>query len=420
MKIKMSNYLWVIIFLFAQFNLKAKDTLSLEHLRPYTYNFKIDNSEIDGPGKQVLLEAIQASSIVMLGNHSRSKNEYDFSKSLVHLLGGLDFGESILGVGPASAEVIKFYLEKEDDPLKIFKLLNNKYKIPAGDRNYTSIPEFKSIEAGEYFRELLQNNMSFSSVGVDVWTSYKMILNENYIRYNDGMKDELKDLHESSMRLLDSLYLNIEQQDNDNLHDFTSTLNSSKVFGTYMEALSKYESLNSMLEALNFSIDYWTMYGEKKFFLKNKLSAQRNKRLLKEWTDANDINYASDKIFITMWRQLQAKGFTANGFYGIGNTLNELAEFNGNSSLNISLLQRYFDDNGEIIDRSESLGHFSKVFKDFVPLGQKDIWTLIDLRSFNEDFHWGNYEYEKFFENVFRRYDMIIIPSIDSATKSNF
>ena len=118
-----------------------------------------------------------------------------------------------------------------------------------------------------------------------------------------------------------------------------------------------------------------------------------------------------------MWHGHLAKGQTRNGFYGIGNTLLELSEYHDRKILVIAVFRRYYKEGNDVKDILEESSPYCK---EVIALGQKDKWTLIDLRPFTEVFYWGARPYGKELSTLMSRYDMILIPKTDYKTSYNY
>lgn len=117
-----------------------------------------------------------------------------------------------------------------------------------------------------------------------------------------------------------------------------------------------------------------------------------------------------------------SKGFSPLSLYEVGNTLNELAEYHGNSALNIGFMSRFYEEDSTLKDNSLSENRYFKNRKPLLQMGQKTEWVVIDLRKLRGGFF---YYPQKFKLNtniaeLIQRYDLLVIPKTEIEGISNY
>jgi len=269
------------------------------------------------------------------------------------------------------------------------------------------------LEATKFLQSTIEKNWSIIGTGTESWTSYKMLVEELYGNLSEEQQKVNIVEYEAVIKLLDTEYASVTQQSQTSVFAFTSVLKSSQIFNGFLANMDTFSQNKAIVEALKFSLDFWWMYGNKEFYKKNKQQAKRNKLLLARTLDNQKFNFKKDKLFIKMFVNHLAKGTTVSGFYGVGNMLPELTEYQGNNSLSIALTRRFYKNNGEVKDVMASESFKYNSFKELVPLGKKEEWVLIDLRPFNKEFYFKGVHMNTEMHKIITRYDMIVIPKTD-------
>ena len=408
-----------ILLMFLSLTIEGQDSLTSKDLERFSFPFQLTEDGFVGLGADVLTEAISKSKVVMLGGHHGSKHELDFASSLINLLDQSSFNKMILEIGPATADVLSGMLKENNNATEVLKAINAQYALKSNSLNYPPIPDLRSVEAAQMIQNAIDHEWRIEAIGTESWTGYKMVSDLLYQNLTVENKEYYKDLYHQVSLLFDSLYSEVDKENNEELLKLTTALKESTVFSDYLDKLSLFPNNIDAVNSLRFSIEHRWMYGRKEFFKKNKVNAKHNKQLLSKLLNSMDFDFKNDKLFVQMWRQHLAKGTTANGFYGVGNMLSELAAYHDGESLNIAFLRRYHKNGDYIIDGAIEPDYFSKPMKQFASLGKQDQWVLIDLRPFNEVYNWGPYKISSMTKTISKRYDMIVIPKMDIAAIRN-
>ena len=411
--------LWLLI-LACSCNAIGQDSLSIEDLQKYRYPFRVENGIFHGKGAEILTAAIANAHITMLGDNYRSTLESEFTDALISELDRNHYKTMVVETGNASGIVLNQLVEESIQIIPVFKALNQQYGIGNKDNPLVPIPDFKSIEAAQYLQKAIDKGWSTLAIGTESWTSYKMLTNKLYENLSVANQKAHQPLYQATIALLDKQYANITTQNYADVLTFATAIKSSKAFNDFIAQMAYYELNQPIIEALQFSIDYWQMYGNRNFYKKNKLQAKRNKKLLTQTLNNNKFDFQKDKLFIKMFVNHLAKGTTVNGFFGVGNMLQEQTAYHGHSSLNIAIARRFYENKRAVKDIMDSPNFKYVNFQDLIPLGQKKEWTLIDLRPFNEAFFWEGKTMSVAMHKIISRYDMLVIPKVDSNATINY
>lgn len=410
---KLGFILFGFISFFYSHNLSGQDTLNLNDLKKFSYPFSLENGKFEGLGGEVLIKAIEEAHITMLGDDTRSKLESEFTEALIDELDHNHYKTMVVETGNASGKVIHQLSKSEEQFISNIKALNQKYGIGQKENPLVPIPDFKTLEATKFLQSALQKDWSIIGIGTEAWTSYKMLVDELYNNLSKEQQKENVASYEATIKLLDTQYTTISRQGQSGVFAFTSALKASQEFNDFIATMNTFSQNKATVEALRFSLDFWWMYGNKEFHKKNNLQAKRNKLSLARTLDSQKFDFKKDKLFIKMFVNHLARGTTVSGFYGVGNMLHEMTEYQGNTSLSIALTRRFYNSDGAIKDVIDSEGFKYNSFKELVPLGKKEEWVLIDLRPFNKEFYFEGVHMNTEMHKIITRYDMIVIPKTD-------
>lgn len=135
----------------------------------------------------------------------------------------------------------------------------------------------------------------------------------------------------------------------------------------------------------------------------------------------SNFDYSEDKTLIKTGGIHSAKGLNNYSMYDIGITIFEVAKFNGNGSINSIFLSRFEKDNDTIIDALDAHSWYSNSFKDFIQMGKRDEWAIIDLRPLKNTFYYKrDYLVNDRIKEYFDRYDLIIITPMEINPLPNY
>ena len=398
----------------------GQDSITIQDLEKFTYTFSIQNNQFQGEGAEILIKAIAKSHITMLGENAGSKLEHQFTNALIDELDRNNYKNMVLEVGGASGELINKMAENSELTSQKIKRLNQQYLLEKKGRTFVPILELKSVEGIQSLENANQKEWTFLSVGVEPWTSYKLHTNELYDNLLPKNKKAYQKLFQETIAFLDQQYKTIQAHNSDEVFRFISQIKSSKPFNEFLDKMTICEGNREIIKALQESIEYYWMYGNKAFYKKNIWSAKQDKMKLAQDLKKQNFDFKEDKLFVKMWWKHLSKSMSANGAYGVGNMLFEMASYHGKESLTIGIVRRFSKNGDEVNDALQATDGYNKRYKELIQLGKKEEWVLVDLRPFIKEFYYGNYIQSDGLYKMFSRYDILVIPKMDEATTSNY
>lgn len=401
-------------------NAFAQDSITIQDLEQFSYIFSIENDGFYGKGGEVLSKAITNAHITMLGEDAGSKLEHQFANALINELDQNNYKKMVLETGGGGGQLIKKMARNSELNSQTIKALNQKYLIKKKESTFVPILELRNLEAIQSIENANNRGWTLLSVGDEPWTSYKMLVDDLYDNLLPNNKQAYQDLYQETTAFLDQQYQAINAHNSDEVHQLMSQLKSAKCFNDFLDKMTICEGNRATITAIQQSIEYWSMYGNKQFYEKNIWSAKRDKKKLAEDLRKENFDFKKDKLFVKMYRSHLSKSMAPSGAFGVGNMLSELASYHGNESLSIGFVRRFYNDGKVVKDLSLATDGFNKIFKEMVQLGKKEEWVLVDLRPFVKEFYYGNYILSNGLYRMFTRYDMLVIPKLDSKATANY
>lgn len=329
----------------------------------------------------------------------------------------MDYKKIVLEEGLFSGKLLSS-IGQSTAPIKRTEELNHKYSFRKNEYIRTPIQILNSSEGLEFIQEVAEKDWTIFAVGLEDWASYGMLVDELYSNIPKANQYKLKKLYQETKEVLDLAYRDFGKLNNEGVLGFMNALYRTGTVNSYLAEMENFEVNKELIYHFKKSLEYWKAYGNKRFFEKNVLSIEEAKERLAFQLKRDGFDFSKDKVFVKMFIGHLAKGITGNGFYGVGSMLHEMAEYYEKRSLTIGLIPRFYEKGEGTEDYVDSDLYYLQIFNEFIPMGKRDEWVLIDLRTFNEKFLYGPYHTSAEFRKVVARYDMLIIPKTDGDLSS--
>ncbi len=401
-------------------NAFGQDSITIQDLEQFSHTFSIEADGFHGAGGEILSKAIANAHITMLGEDVGSKLEHQFTNALINELDQNNYKKMVMETGGGSGGLINKMAKNSKLTSQNIKALNQKYLLEKKGSIFVPILELRSVEAIQSIENANNRGWSFLSVGVEPWTSYKMLADDLYSNLLPKNKQTYQKLYEESIAFLDQQYEAINAHNSDEVLKLMSQIKAAECFNSFLDKMAICADNKATIKAIQESIEFWWMYGNKKYYEKNIWSAKQDKKKLAEDLKKNNFDFKKDKLFVKMYRKYLSKSMAVSGAYGVGNMLLEMANYHGNESLSIGVIRRFYEDGDAVKDSAQATDGFNKRYKELVSLGKKEEWVLVDLRPFIKEFYYGNYIQSDGLYKMFTRYDMLVIPKTDSKATANY
>ena len=412
----MSKYFIALLAVCLAAYSSAQDTLSTEQLAPITYSFQVENGRIKGKGADFLIEEMSKAQFTMIGEYHGSMRISELTNAMIPILDGLGYKDLVLEVGPITGQILNG-LNKEV-PQKL-KAINEKYLVVDGDGDHiTPIPFFSNVEDADFLATAKANGWNLIGIDQEFLTGFPMLIDIMFENLNKEARIKNQPLYQRAVDSLKMYQVDYISKDI-SLYD---RIKKSEILQNYFEAVSE-EPLNvAVVDAFKKSNHIYWLYSQRQWFENNATRITYMKEQLRTQLLQKDFDISKDKLLIKMGGYHLSKGFSPLGLYEVGNTLNELAAFHGNSTLNIAFSNRYYTEEGQVIDILESTQEYQQRYKDLDQMGRKDEWVVIDLRPMIKGHFYRpvKYKFNKYIKDLVKRYDLLIIPRTEISPTPNY
>ena len=410
------RYHILTIFLFVSFHILGQDTLTTSDLEPYTYYFTIEDSEMKGEGAEFLKSELSKAQYTMIGEYHGSKQISIFTKALIKKLDQVGYKTMGLEVGPISGSVLNSFSENASDQLLA---VNNRYGIMESDGYLNSpIPFFAHKADADFLHEAKDSGWQLFGIDQEFTYGYPMLMDMLYENLSSENKNQLLSL-QSDMKDSMEVYMEDYVAGNSRL---SVSLDSSQFYQDYLRHMA-IEPLNRpIIDALNASCHIYGLNASRQWYNNTKTRILYMKKQLKSYFDRTDFDLSSDKMLIKMGGYHLQKGFGHMSWFEVGNTLHELAEYHGNTSLNINFSNRYYVEGDVVEDIMGSNSKRDLPMQVINVLGKKDEWVIIDLRQLiNGAYYYPlKYKLNEQLTRLVERYDLLLITPQDMEDEYHY
>ena len=412
-KMKATLVTIVLSILIVSVNLSAQDSLNQNILKPFVHSFQLEKGRLIGEGAEFLKREIKEAQYTLLGDYLDSKRISEFTAALIPELNIANYKTMALGIGPISAKVIEGFMKHPKNIVNDIKDVNKKYMFPEGTNIIMPIPDMKYNEDALFVTKAAEHDWSIIGFGFESWNGLALLLDEMYLNFPNESQLEFQKQYLECMQSVKAIYKNR----NNDLQEFCNRIKLDSSVNRFITIASTIEKNKFILSEYKHAITQAKMHAERMFFEKNKIRIKHEKQLIKKGIDEVKFNIAKDKLFIKWDLNFLSKGLQPYAFYGVGNTMQELAAFYGNKSLNIGFVKRYFKEGNEIIDALNS----AHPLKNLLQMGVKDKWVIIDLRPLirGSEYHPIKFLINPWVQDFIKRYDIVIIPKLEESPQLN-
>ena len=405
----MKRYIHLILAVVFTLMLHSQDSLSLKQLEPITYTFNVIDGQLSGDGKVFLEHEMAKAQFTMIGEYHGSKRISEFTNAIILVLDSLGCKTMALEVGPITGQKLNALKGNMESKLKV--LLQEYLTRESDGYVNTPFPFFDYKEDAKFLQTVKDKSWNLFGIDQEFYDGYVMLIDKMFENLPKDTKAQHLDLYSEVKSSLQKFYKD-DQEDKQNLH---VSLSNSELFKDFLQKMAMESKNIEIIEALKQSSAIYLLYNNRKWYENNATRIKYMKsQLRKGLTDLN-FDLSKDKLLIKMGGYHLSKGFSPLSIYEVGNTLNEIAEYHGNTALNIGFMSRYSKDGEEITDNYTSDNRYYKDRKDLLQMGKKDEWVVIDLRQMIK----GHFYYPKKYNlnpqlaELVQRYDLLVIPKIE-------
>jgi uncharacterized iron-regulated protein len=380
------------------------ETLIAEH----TSYFDIRDNKFEGA--DTLLVALEQSHFIALGELHNRVRLGELTESLLHVLESHSFNKFAIETGPYSA-------------LKLQQLIRSgKPEVSALYKQYSSrlydfepIPFFK----GEGDLRFLS---AADSLGYELWGldqefyfSYAFLIDELALLAGESLTDDQQKLRRKLTRRL--YWLNRRNQVAETISsgfELSCRLQNDEQLLEYLNSFDDVANpdIRQILDAFHTTLEIYCLAEQ------GKASSPVRISYFKENFDRNFKAAIAEnpepKVFLKMGSFHMGRQRSPLNLYDIGNHIHQLAESKNQQSVHIYYLNRFLEGK-DMVGRRGWEGS-----ERFISSGDREKWTLIDLRPLREQLLIGSLRGSDIEMRTILNYDFIIIAPEDDWVKRHW
>lgn len=394
-----------------------KPELTVEDLKKYTYYFDVKDGKFNGKGAEFLKKEFAKNQYFLLGEYHGSQRISEFTKALIPALHDNGYRYFGIEVGPIAVQVLSELSKDSSKTLENLRRFLSKNNFSIRGSNETPFPFFDNVSDAEFLAEAAKRDWKLFGLDQEYADSHFMLLNRMFANLKSKQKKRLKEKYDKATVDVKRCYVEGYERRQSYL-----MMQDSKIINDFLDLASKKNPKNRAIAAAFRKTN--TIYGHgatREWYRQNSERIDYMKKNLREGFARTKFDIKKDKMLLKMGGVHTSKGFSPLSLFEVGNTLHELATFNGNNSVHIDFLSRFYvDENGKEIDSLADKNAFRYRSKAFLQMAKKDQWTIIDLRPLRKKFLHYNRTLDAIILDIFKQHDVVIIPKIEIAPTRNF
>ncbi|MEM9886295.1 MAG: hypothetical protein AAF849_10405 [Bacteroidota bacterium] len=416
----MQTYFILFISILFATNLKAqnKDSLKIEDFQPHTYYFTIEGGQFKGDGKSFLEAEAAKHQYVLLGEYHGSAQISKFTESLIPVLAKNNFNTFALEVGPISGQILAELSKNADATTRRLHDFNSQYYVDEEGDYYNAIPFFRHKEDANFLSKAAEYDWNLLGLDQEFIFGYFPLIDRIFSNLNQQQK---KQIQAQYLEVKDSLnaYYALESSGEG---DLATLVYQSKLIEDFLQKTSTRNTENQAIaDAIRATTEIYYYNSTRKYLKCNSTRIDYMKQNLRKGLERINFDIRKDKMLLKMGGIHTARGFSWLALYEIGNTLNELANYHGNTTLHISFNSRYWEEDGKIVDGLADKEGYTYRYKDFLQMAKKDQWVILDLRPMKyKMFYSRNFLVSDLVKDVFEQHDLIILAPTEREATNNF
>ncbi|MCC5854820.1 MAG: hypothetical protein JJU10_03955 [Idiomarina sp.] len=371
--------------------------LSHDHIKAHTTYFDVSNGEI--LGANTLLEELEKSHFVALGELHNRERLGELTEALLVILNSFGFDYFAVETGPYSARKLQALIGTGESDVSAFYA---GYSSSLFD--LIPVPFFKGLSDLRLLK--VADSLGYEMWGVDqeFYFSHAYLIDELARLMGNSLRSSQRAMQRKLKRRLYWMYrrnqifsgyqLNCRLINNDDFQSYLSSFDS---------ALQP--DIQQILAALRATQEIYCLNEQGKasepvrvsYFLENFDT---------NFANASAVN-SEPKVFLKMGSNHLGRYRNMLNLKDIGNHVKQLAELRGQRSVHIRYLNRFLE--GRDMTENSNWQESARL----ASVGDKERWSLIDLRPLRELLLAGELQVNNFEQREIINYDFMVIPPND-------
>lgn len=399
-----SNMILVWIFTFSVFICNSQQKLTIEDVQNYTEYFTIDeNFQFSDNTINFFTKEARNNQFIGIAEVHQSEQLSYFTTAFLKVLKKEGYSNLALEIGAHSADLIENLSENPDDVLENLK----QYNLTYGKKSFPFIPFIfmDKVADARFIEEAARQGYDLWGIDREYEFSYVMHLDELFNKVKEKTP-EIKKAYEKSRNVLSKVTFKDKTYgefkvcwllNEPNIQEFFALIDSDKKLANYINEIK-----NS-----------WRIYCR---FLNGKGGSNVRAKYMRKKFDSlyNSVQKKDQnqpKVLLKLGGVHLTHGNSQYGRYDVGRHVHEKAKENNTGFLTIRHVWRYKNGSDQISKKAWKNTSF------LMQLGEKDKWTLIDLRPLKKKLEAGEITVDKGTAWELKSYDLFLISPNDSKGK---
>lgn len=403
----------VLAFWMIASTLIGQDTLTTAIAKEYFTPFTIQGDHMVGDGADLIDSLLANNQFFMIGEYHNSARISAFTNALILQSKPHDFKHLVLEVGPHTGEMLQNF---GSDKRGVAKSLYDHHQKYSYHKDEKSIPFFDFQGDAKFLQTALDHELNLIGIDQEFLYSFGMWIDVMYNKLEVDDQQRLKELHHQTM---DSVTLFINQDKKKEIR-ISNKLTHHVGFQSYLDTLYAFSQNQALIDDLRTSIGIYYLNTVRKWYWNNHNRVAYMKQQFSKTVKEEKIDLSSEKMIVKMGGVHMSRGMSPMLFSDMGSLIGNLGDLYGNGAVNVTFINRYYEEDGVIKDDLADYPDDDK--KALLALAGTEGWGILHLQPL--------IEYSQYYPLKFRitdgikemalRYDYAIIVPTDYSPKANY
>lgn len=290
-----------------------------------TYHFKMENGTLTGAGADSLKTNIAQSQFFLIGEEHDIVELQQLTAAIMPFLKESDYRHFAVEIGPASARKLTSIYEKKES-LGVFNSRYAKY-VGGGPFGF-----FDGQDEELLLKAAMNNSMKLWGIDFENYNASLFILDELYQR--SSRDKQIKEAFEDARKYVINEYALDKVTKK---YPLCANFLSSSLIKRFFSLIEETPENKWLIDQITQS---WRLYQEERLNNWHPRVINMKSNFVQAYKEAGK-NESLPKVFIKLGAVHTARGTSSSGFQEVGNTLYELAKYNGTKSFSVISFARY-------------------------------------------------------------------------------
>ena len=396
---------------------RAPRPLSVEDLLPHTRYLDVKDGALialegEPDGAMFLSDELERHTVVLLGEYHGSPGISHFTAAIVSELHELGCRNMVLETGPTGTKLLLEAARAATGAVAGLRAFNSSHVIEGPTRSYLPVPFFASVEDAVFLGLAIDRDWSFFGIDQEYLYGLIPLVERAYNLLEDEDRADLRPSYDEALDALRRVYRESVAQN----ASPSAALAACAPLRDFLSAgAERSEPVEELADDVLRSLEIYRLNTVAQYRASNRMRIEHMKHNLSRGLAARGLDLARDRLLVKMGAIHTGRGLSLLRLYEVGNTLSELAESRGRSSLHIYFTSRYRLDGGRLVDGLVGDPRYERLRS----LGRPDRWTIIDLRPLKSRIFYDRLTTERFLGELFTQQDLVVIPPAEAPPTPN-